>query len=167
LLSTLTDLSLLIAVFALVYAFSYGVIEVLGLSAPRLSSGWQVPLSWVKGRSTQIQTIIWGSVLGPGLLTINPYASMWLLPCMIVLASVTHHLFVAVSFGILIGVAHGGGRALGMLNNEREKTQSGSSLLPFAIMVRQPKWRHADGYVLLAATGPLLTYVLYLLDVFK
>ncbi len=64
----------------------FGLCEVLRIPFRQLGLSWQVPGSWVTGRTAVTQTIIWGACLGPGLMTKNPYAGTWMLPLLLVLA---------------------------------------------------------------------------------
>ena len=66
--------------FCLLFGFSEVLDWRLRVPLPR----WQVPSTWVRGTPRQ-QALIWGLILGPGLLTVNDFALMWLLPLLIVL----------------------------------------------------------------------------------
>ena len=91
-----------------------------GLPLRSFDSKWQVPSSWVKG-SVIKRSLLWGTILGPGLITRNPYAGIWLLPLLIVLA---RNPLVMVLVGIGIGAAHGIARALGVLRNRKHLESS-------------------------------------------
>lgn len=140
------------------YALGFGVCEALGFPFRTLDLKWQVPAQWLQGRSARAQTLIWGIFLGPGIVTRNPYAGMWLLPLLITLH---HNRFVAVSVGVAIGVAHGGARALGVLNNRKNLGTS----CTHSVVLKQWRWRLADGLALLLAAGGLTAYSASLLGI--
>ncbi len=153
-----------LTLIGLVYALGYGITEALGLPVRSPTIAWQVPQSWVVGHTRVGRTLIWGSVLGPGLLTINPYASFWLLPILVTIVASTHPLLPIASFGLLVGSAHGAGRVLGIWRNERQQqAQCGSSATTFTIMTRQVWWRLLDGRLLLAAAGAFAIYLVLVL----
>lgn len=106
----------------------------------------------MKGRPAAISAAIWGAVLGPGLLTRNPYAGIWLLPLLITL---NHSVLMGVITGVVIGMAHGTGRALGVLNNRKRMDITWHIL----ILGAQLRWRFIDGLVLLLTAGFLSAYV--------
>ncbi len=83
---------------------------------------------------------------------------MWLLPLLITLH---HDRFVAVSVGVAIGVAHGGARALGVLNNRKKLGTS----CTHSVVLKQWRWRLADGLALLLAAGGLTVYTASLLGI--
>ncbi len=103
------------------------------------------------------QTVTWGALLGPGLLIRNPYAGMWLLPLLIAL---NHNLLTALVIGMIVGVAHGGARALGILSNRRQMDMNYSHLM---ILGAQLRWKYRDGLALLLVAGVLAAYTLALL----
>ena len=103
------------------------------------------------------QTLMWGALLGPGLVTRNPYAGMWLVPLLIAL---NHNLLATLVMGLIVGVAHGGARALGVLSNRRHMETNCSHLL---ILGAQMHWKCRDGLALLLAAGALAAYTLSLL----
>jgi hypothetical protein len=149
-----------LTLLGLVYALGYGIAESLGLLMRPPTIAWQVPQSWVAGRTLVGRTLIWGSVLGPGLLTINPYASFWLLPILITIVAHAHPLLPAASVGLLVGSSHGAGRVLGIWRNERQQqAQCGSPVITFTIMTRHFWWRLLDGRLLLAAAGAIAIYL--------
>lgn len=139
------------------YALAFGIAETFGLPLPAPSLAWQVPAQWVKGRSPVVQAATWGALLGPGLVTRNPYAGMWLLPLLIAL---NHNLLTAMAIGMAVGIAHGGARALGVLSNRRRMATNCSHLM---ILGAQLRWRYIDGLALLLAAGALGAYTLGLL----
>ena len=90
--------------------------------------------------------MVWGSLLGPGFVTRNPYAGFWLLP--LAVAAVGN-----IGYGVLlaagIGAAHSTGRALGLLRDVKDADVN--SYLQSTL--RSMYWRMADGFALLAAAG--------------
>jgi hypothetical protein len=123
----------------------------LPIRAPTLR--WQVPSQWFGGRSPIAQMIIWGTSLGPGIVTRNPYAGMWLVPFM--LASVGGA-EVGAAVGAIAGASHGLARAAGVLRNSR----LGGSRAHFEIMTSQVSLRVFDGMGLLFAAGLLSSRLL-------
>lgn len=136
--------SIIITFLGLLFALRYGVAEALGYPLQSPSIKWQVPADWVKGKSNLTQTFIWGAILGPGLVTRNPFAGIWLLVVLIGLAA--NPLGAAA-----VGAAHGIGRAVGTVRTEKGKIHSTHALdwRPLA------KWRAVDGLVLLFVAGML------------
>src|SRR5450631_3763804 len=116
-LQPLSHYALVIALFTGCYALIWGIGEVFGFPLPIPGLTWQVPAAWLKGQSEGMQAFIWGCCLGPGLLTRNPYAGMGILPLLLMLS---HNQFQAIGVGIAIGVAHGGGRVIGVFINRRK-----------------------------------------------
>jgi hypothetical protein len=90
--------------------------------------------------------MVWGSLLGPGFATRNPYAGFWLLPLAVAAVG-------SVGYGVLlaaaIGTAHSTGRAFGLLRDAQHADVN--SYLRSAL--RSMYWRTVDGFVLLAAAG--------------
>ena len=146
----------LIPLIALVYALWFGLFETLGLPFRPPGLAWQVPSRWINGRPAIVQALTWGSILGPGLVTRNPYAGMWLLPFLLVL---NHSLPMAVVVGIGVGIAHGGARVLGVLSNRRHMDMD-TDYAHLRILGAQMRWQYIDGLVLLLAAGALAAYIL-------
>lgn len=130
---------------ALVYAAVYGVAEAKGIRLPMVDSNWQVPGHWVQAGG-RIRDSIWGVILGPGLLTRNPYASMWILP--FVLAAEPSP-WLGALVGCCIGVTHGGARATTVLALHRR----GVTCSPIRVLPWQGRFRYLDGLILLFAVG--------------
>jgi hypothetical protein len=129
------------------YGVFYGVLEAGAVARPAPpGSRWQVPSEWVRGVSMRRRFMVWGSLLGPGFATRNPYAGFWLLP--LAVAAVGD-----IGYGVLlaaaIGAAHGTGRALGLLRGV--KNVGANSYLQATM--RSMYWRMADGFALLTAAG--------------
>jgi hypothetical protein len=147
----LTSLSQVMVVIAWLYALTFGVLEAFALPFRPLSLAWQVPAQWLQGRSTFVQNLIWGMTLGPGLVTRNPYAGMWLLP---ILLTLNHNVFTDVGIGVVIGITHAGMRAFGILSTRRHLDECGSHIL------KQWRWRVSDGLLLLLGAGSFTAAVL-------
>jgi hypothetical protein len=154
----LAGVPFLLPLLALTYALWFGLRETLGLQRRLLGLLWQVPSSWIKGRPAVVQTLIWGTTLGPGLVTKNPYAGMWLLPLLVALNG---NLLMTVAVGIAVGATHGGARALAVLRNRRCIAMDASAHL--RILSAQTHWQYIDGLALLLAAGALGAYTLSLL----
>jgi hypothetical protein len=141
----------LVAVIAVVvYAMLHGLAETLDLRLDAPGINWQVPSSWLRGRRLAAHVAIWGTTLGPGLVTRNPYAGMWFI--LFALAAVDRPELGAV-IGAIVGVVHGTARALGILANHADRY---SPELPWRMMITQMRVRLADGIGLLAAAGAIV-----------
>jgi hypothetical protein len=151
---SLTHLPLIMLLVAWMYALVLGLLEALAISFRPLSLNWQVPAQWLQSRSAFAQTLIWGTALGPGFVTRNPYAGIWLLPVMLTL---NQHIFTNLGIGIVIGIAHGGARAIGVLLTRQNLDTCGSGIL------KQWRWRVADGLMLLFGAGCFTATVLTIL----
>jgi hypothetical protein len=92
-------------------------------------------------------------------MTINPYASFWLIPIWIGMVSSASSMVLAILFGIIVGGAHGAGRVLGIWQNERQQNEDSSPKTTFMIMTRFHSWRLIDGRLLLAASGTLIVFL--------
>ena len=136
-------------VLAAGYGCGYGVIEASGLSWPAAPGRrWQVPQDLVLGGTGGRRVVLWGAILGPGLLTRNPYASFGML---VVLAAAVGSLPAAVWVAALIGAAHACGRAFAVLRDSARRQDE-----PFALLLRSLRWRVLDGLALLAVAGAAL-----------
>jgi hypothetical protein len=132
---------------AALYALCYGTVEATGslrLRAP--GSRWQVPQTMVAGASRRQRIFVWGSVLGPGFLTRNPYAGFGLLP---LVAAAPGGALSAAALGAAIGVAHATGRALALLRDARPQAHTD----PMRLVLTSMYWRRADGFALLVIAG--------------
>jgi hypothetical protein len=132
------------------YSVYYGFMEASsrnGLPVP--STGWQVPQSFVRHGSWRRRVITWGSILGPGFLTRNPYAGFALLP--VVIASVGN-LRTGIVLAVAIGALHGAGRAIALLRDTREIDTANY----LNSVLRSMYWRIFDGYTLLVMSGVIL-----------
>lgn len=157
-LRSLDGIPFLLPLPALVYALWFGILETLGVPFQPPGLAWQVPSHWIKGHPAMVQALIWGTALGPGLVTRNPYAGMWLLPLLVAL---NHSLLMAMAVGIAVGVAHGGARVLGVLRNRRCIDMDTDAYL--RILGAELRWLYMDGLALLLAAGALAAYALSLL----
>ncbi len=155
----LGGIPLIAPLIAWAYALGFGIIETFAIPFQAPSVAWQVPARWVKGRPKAVQILTWGPLLGPGLVTKNPYAGMWLLPLLLIL---NHSLDIAIVVGVVIGVAHGSTHALGVLKNMGYMKMNCSHLI---ILGAQLRWRYVDGLALLLAAGALTAYALTLLSI--
>lgn len=104
----------IVAAAAWCYALCFGVAQTLQVRLRAPSSSWQVPQEWVRYRSPRQQIVVWGVTLGPGVITRNPYASMWLLPAFL---SLVDSVPAGLLAGAVIGACHGAARALGVILN--------------------------------------------------
>lgn len=136
-------------VAAAVYGCGYGVIEASGRPRPAAPGRrWQVPQDLLLGGNGGRRIVLWGAILGPGLLTRNPYASFGML---VVLAATVGGLPAAVWVAALIGAAHASGRAFAVLRDSASPQDE-----PFALLLRSLRWRVLDGLALLAVAGAAL-----------
>lgn len=138
---------LLLAVPGILYALCHGRNETLGLPRRPPGSIWQVPASWIAGRSQPARALIWGALLGPGFVTRNPYAGMWLMPVLVGLSQ-----SLAIAGGV--GGAHGLARALGILHNCRLACDPARA----ASWEPYQRWRRYDGMLLLLGAGAIAAY---------
>lgn len=127
----------------------YGLAESLRVPLRTPSARWQVPSGWVVRRRPLVQATIWGIALGPGIVTRNPYASIWLLPLAIAFAPSAE---VGAILGAVVGTGHGVARAVGVLANLRAREPEG----PLILMGQQLRWRFVDGLLLLATGGAIV-----------
>jgi hypothetical protein len=89
-----------------------------------------------------VNVLVWGALLGPGLVTRNPYGSIWML--VLLLASIEDALAAAV-VGAVVGLLQGGARALGVVR----MTWVGQP--PYlALVLKELRWRVVDGVGLIA-----------------
>jgi hypothetical protein len=126
------------------YAVCYGVNEVTGRHRLRPpGASWQVPQTMVMDSPPWRRILVWGSILGPGFITRNPYAGFAVLP--LIVASATG-VRAAAALGAAIGLAHGAGRALALLRDAGPSAGRD----PIRIMLASMRWRALDGVFLLA-----------------
>jgi len=156
-LQPLDTVPLLVPLIVWLYSLWFGIVETFGVRFRAPSLAWQVPARWIQRRTDAQQAVIWGTVLGPGWATVNPYAGIWLLPFLVVMG---RGLFMAAVVGVMVGVIHGGARAMGVLSNSRHVEVNNSHLM---ILGQRLRWRYMDGLTLLLAAGALVAYLLTLL----
>lgn len=153
----LNSLPLSRAALVLIAAYGgwYGLAEATGRSgiAPP-GTRWQVPQSLVAGVSRRRRILTWGSILGPGFATRNPYAGFALLPLAV---AAVGSIPVGLVLAGAVGVAHGTGRALALLRDAREATASDH----LRLVLKSMQWRAVDGYALLVVSGVAAAACLY------
>jgi hypothetical protein len=131
---------------AAAYGCCYGTTEASGRARPRPpGSSWQVPQRMLIGAGDRRRVLTWGVILGPGFLTRNPYAGFGLLPVLVACAGPPQ---AGIAAGLLIGVAHGSGRALALLRDARAIAAQ-----PFDLLLTSLRWRVLDGLALLLVAG--------------
>lgn len=91
-----------------IYCVVYFVFYTLRVNLPHITSRWQVPSTWLHDYSLLRQITVWSATLGPGIMTRNPYSSMWVIPIAVCL-------YPNLIFGCLVGFAHGLGRAVNII----------------------------------------------------
>ena len=100
------------------YGGYYGTLEASGrrgLAPP--GRGWQVPQTMLIDAPPGRRLALWGALLGPGLLTRNPFAGFGLLPLAV---TAMPGPAAAVALGAAAGLAHGIARAAGLVRDLRE-----------------------------------------------
>ena len=131
-----------------VYALFYGVLETAGRAVPPApGSTWQVPSSWVRNVSGWRRIMVWGAMLGPGFITRNPYAGFGLLVLVVAAAGSIHN---GVPLAAAIGLAHAAGRFLALIRDTHQPNTAAGYL---QVVLRNMRWRMADGYALLLIGG--------------
>jgi hypothetical protein len=131
------------------YAALYGLGELFA-PRPRVpGTSWQVPRDWVRQKRLSARAWVWGATLGPGLMTRNPLAGMWLLPLFLLQTGGAMAGLVA---GAAAGALHGAGRAVGVIRQIR----AGEHYDYYESTARMFRWRYLDGMLLLAVVGVFL-----------
>jgi hypothetical protein len=141
---------------AALYGCGYGAAESFGLSRPRAPGrSWQVPQDFMIGASSRRRVLVWGSILGPGFLTRNPYAGFGILPLLVAgvdagggSGEAAARLAFGLTAAVMVGIAHGSGRALALLRDASRPQDD-----PFVLILRSLRWRALDGLALLAIAG--------------
>lgn len=129
------------------YTMYYGLMEITGrygLPPPGLT--WQVPARWVSHAPKWRRTVVWGSLLGPGFVTRNPYAGFGLLP--LAVASMGE-LRGGIALAMTLGMLHGLGRAFALLRHVRDVASPNY----MDSIVKSMRWRTCDGFALLTVAG--------------
>ena len=157
-------------VAAAVYGCYYGAVEVSGRRGlPPPGRRWQVPQTMLLGAPPRRRVLVWGAVLGPGLLTRNPYAGFGVLP---LAAAAMGGPAAGLALGAAMGAAHGTARAAALLRDVRELrpmavaapiaggpgaiAEAGQAPVAMAVpthldlLLKTVYWRRADGAALLA-----------------
>ncbi len=133
------------------YAMIYGISEATGRTYPAPPGLlWQVPSAWVRPANAWQRIAIWGSVLGHGFITINPYAGFGLL--VLTLASVGNRND-GLLLGASIGALHGMARSLALLRDARGRNPIDYKEAMRIYRRRQNNWRNVDGVLLLVIGG--------------
>jgi hypothetical protein len=139
---------------AVLYGCVYGAAESFGVSRPQAPGrSWQVPQDFMIGASSRRRALVWGSILGPGFLTRNPYAGFGILPLLVAgigpaAGAAAGRLAVGLTAAVMIGIAHGAGRAVALLRDVSRPQDD-----PFVLLLRTLRWRALDGLALLAIAG--------------
>ncbi len=130
-----------------VYGAYYGLVEATGRPGlPPPGRTWQVPPQWVDGGPGWRRALVWGSLLGPGFATRNPYAGFGLL---LLIVAAVGDLRPGVALAAAVGLLHAAGRAIALLRDTR-RAGSGDYL---ESVMRSLWWRTADGLALLTVAG--------------
>lgn len=138
----------------LLYALGHGLAETFGLPVRPPGVNWQVPSSWLEGRSPAAKITVWGALLGPGVFTLNVYAGMWFV---LLLLAGTGTAEAGAAAGVMVGLAHGTGRAVGVLRNI---WRTNPSTAVWDAILAQAHWRIIDGVALLFAAAVLALILL-------
>jgi hypothetical protein len=134
-------------VLAAAYALCYGVNEVFGRHRLRPpGTSWQVSQTMVKNFPPWRRVLVWGSILGPGFATRNPYAGFGLLPLLVASATGIRP---AVTLAAAIGLAHGVSRGLALLRDAGPSAGRD----PIRTVLASMRWRKLDGLILLVIAG--------------
>jgi hypothetical protein len=137
----------------IVYGAYYGLIETAGRPGlPPPGRTWQVPSQWVDGAPRWRRTLVWGSLLGPGFATRNPYAGFGLL---LLAVAAIGNLRLGVMVAAALGLLHALGRAAALLRDTarlggRGGGETGDYLQS---VIRTLRWRMLDGLAMLAVAG--------------
>lgn len=142
-------------VLAAIYGCCYGAAEIAGLGRLAVPGRrWQVPQTMMIDASPWRRVLVWGAVLGPGFATRNPYAGFGLLPIAVV-AMAASRPGAAVLLAAVIGLAHGGARAVALLRDisggQPESPADAAGHLD--LLLRTVYWRRLDGAMLLAVAA--------------
>lgn len=143
----LLPLSLAALILMAVYGTFYGLAEITGRPRPAApGTRWQVPSAWVRNTPKWRRTLVWGSVLGPGFATRNPYAGFALLPLAV---AAVGEVWSGVMLAAAIGIAHSTGRALALLRDVRHAHTADY----LQSVLKSVYWRMFDGFALLVVSG--------------
>ncbi len=139
-------------VVGVVYGLLMGVTAMLRIPVRVPSVQWQVPATWLRGRSPLVQTLIWGAALSPGFFTRNPYAVFWFGPLLLAGTHVRGGLVTAAA----AGAAHGVARAGGILVAQRRASCS----THFDAAMRALRFRFLDALACLFAASAVARLLL-------
>ena len=156
------------------YGGGYALTEISARRGPRpLGRSWQVPQSMLIDASVRRRVLVWGSLLGPGFATRNPYAGFWLLP--LAVASMPG-MPAGLAVGAAVGLAHGAARGAALLRDVKELQPAPvpaaavpAGVVPAApaaadpalpthldVVLKAVYWRRLDGILLAAAAAAAL-----------
>ena len=137
------------------YGIYYGLIETLGRTGlPPPGRSWQVPARWVDNVPRWRRILIWGSLLGPGFATRNPYAGFGLL--LLIVCSVGS-VRLGVALAATLGLLHSLARAAALLRDVHQPP--GTDYLD--LLARSMRWRALDGLALLTIAGAATTIIVF------
>ena len=137
------------------YGIYYGLIETSGRTGlPPPGRSWQVPARWVDNVPRWRRVIIWGSLLGPGFATRNPYAGFGLL--LLIVCSVGS-IWLGVALAVTLGLLHSLARAAALLRDVHQPP--GTDYLD--LLARSMRWRALDGLALLTIAGAATTIIVF------
>jgi len=136
-----------------VYGAVFVTVEMSGLPVRPPGLAWQVPRNWVRRRKPVSEAAIWGSILGPGLVTRNDLALMWALVLLLFAGGNSR----AVWTGAAIGASHGIGRAVGIIRNQSCRVGQ----TPLSLLLEYDKWRRVDALALGFVTGACLPLAIW------
>lgn len=139
----------------IVYATYYGLMEASGRTGlPPPGRRWQVPSHWVGNVPKRRRILVWGTLLGSGFATRNPYAGFGLLP---LAAASAGRVLPGVLLGIAIGACHGTSRFLALLRD----VHSIKSVDYLESISKSMYWRVADGVSLLIIAGATVSILAF------
>jgi hypothetical protein len=137
------------------YGMYYGLIETSGRTGlPPPGRAWQVPARWVDNVPPWRRILIWGSLLGPGFATRNPYAGFGLL---LLIVCSTGSLRLGVALAVTLGLLHSLARAATLLRDVHQPP--GTDYLD--LLARSMRWRALDGLALLTIAGAAATTIIF------
>jgi hypothetical protein len=137
------------------YGTYYGLIETSGRTGlPPPGRSWQVPARWVDNVPRWRRILIWGSLLGPGFATRNPYAGFGLLLLIVCSAG---SLRLGVALAVTLGLLHSLARAATLLRDVHQPP--GTDYLD--LLARSMRWRALDGLALLTIAGAATTTIIF------
>jgi hypothetical protein len=148
-------LSHLALALVIAYGAYYGLVESAGRTGlPPPGRRWQVPSRWVDKAPRWRRILVWGSLLGPGFATRNPYAGFGML--LLVVGSIGS-LRLGIAVAALLGLLHAAGRAAALLR-DTHRTADADYL---RVVMKSIRWRTADGLALLASAGVALMTIAF------